>query len=61
MSLIVLLILGLAVISCGGSSSSGGGGGGNVDPGTPPGSYIITVTGASGTVTHTTTFTLNIK
>jgi hypothetical protein len=60
------LLLGCMVFSglifltaCGGSSSSGGGGGGH--PGTPAGTYTITVTGTSGSVTHTTTGTLVVQ
>jgi hypothetical protein len=55
MGLLVTLLLG-----CGGSSS-GGGGGGNTDPGTPAGSYSITVTGTSGSYTHSTNFTLVVQ
>jgi hypothetical protein len=53
---------------CGGGSSSpsgtGGGGGGttgHLDPGTPKGNYTITVTGTSGSITHSTTFTLIVQ
>lgn len=53
MGLLVALLLG-----CGGSS---GGGGGNTDPGTPAGNYTITVTGTSGSYTHSTTFMLVVQ
>jgi hypothetical protein len=50
------MVLGLSTIwlgSCGGSSSSS-----NKDPGTPAGTYSITVTGTSGSLTSTTSFQL---
>jgi Bacterial Ig-like domain (group 3) len=52
-SLVVLGFL-LALPNCGG----GGGGGGNIDPGTSKGTYVVTVAGTSGSLTHTTTFQL---
>jgi hypothetical protein len=62
-ALLSVLVIGLG---CGGGSGSGGGGGGGSgDPGTPPGSYAITVAGTSGfgsaALTHTTTFTLVVQ
>jgi len=52
-------------VSCGGSSSGGGGGGGSSDPGTPTGSTTVTITATatypSGTLTHTTTITLDVQ
>jgi subtilase family serine protease len=45
---------------CGGGGNSGGGGS-QTDPGTPAGTYTITVTGTSGSTTHTATFTLNVQ
>ncbi len=51
--LLLLVVLAGGAISCGGGgSSSGGGGGGN--PGTTAGTYVITVTATSGTVTAST-------
>jgi Beta-propeller repeat len=52
--LLVLLGALLVLPACGGSSSSGGGGGGGGGgtPGTPSGTYTITVTGTDGTITH---------
>jgi hypothetical protein len=47
-SLLALFLLALLLPSCGGGGSNGGGGGGG--QGTQPGTYIITVTGTSGTL-----------
>lgn len=66
---IVLVAFLLAMAGCGGSGSaagSGGGGGGGgggvqIDPGTPPGTYTVTVTGTRGTTSHSTTFTLIVQ
>lgn len=44
--------------SCGGGLQGGGGGGGSGSPGTPPGTYTITLTANSGAVTHSTPVTL---
>jgi hypothetical protein len=52
----LLVILAGGVLSCGGGG--GGGGGGTANPGTTPGTYIITVTGTSGSTTATGTLTL---
>jgi hypothetical protein len=49
----------LGAMGCGGSSSGGGNSGGS--SGTTPGSYTITVTGASGTTTETGTVTLAVQ
>jgi len=52
-----LLFSGLIFLAaCGSSSSSGGGG----QPGTPAGTYAITVTGTSGSLTHLQTLTLSV-
>jgi len=55
-----LLVSGLIFLAaCGGSSSSGGGGGGH--PGTAAGTYTITVTGTSGSLTHNATASLAVQ
>lgn len=52
----------LAMPACGGGGTGGGGGGGgHLDPGTPAGSYPITITATSGTITHTANFTLVVQ
>jgi hypothetical protein len=58
-SLLALFLLALLLSSCGGGGVNGGstnggndGGGGGQQQGTQPGTYIITVTGTSGTLTH---------
>jgi hypothetical protein len=56
-SLLGLLLLAFLLPSCGGGGSNGaggggGGGGGGQQQGTQPGTYTITVTGTSGTLTH---------
>ena len=61
------IVLLLPILSCGGGSSTGGGGGGgggggpHTDPGTPRGSYTVTVTATGGGFTHTVTFTLQVE
>jgi hypothetical protein len=56
----LLLPLLLLLPSCGGGS--GGGGGGHItNPGTPAGTYAVTVTVASGSLSHTATFQLNVQ
>jgi hypothetical protein len=48
----------LVWVSCGGGLQGGGGGGGSGSPGTPPGTYTITLSATTGTVTHSTPVTL---
>lgn len=57
-----LTILGLLLsgfVACGGGGSSGGGGAGS--PGTPPGTYTITINAVVGSVTRTTQVVLTVK
>jgi hypothetical protein len=57
------LVLGSAT-ACGGGGGNGGGGGGGgggTIVGTTPGSYMITVTGTSGSMTQTCTVTLTVQ
>jgi trimeric autotransporter adhesin len=58
-SLLVLASL-ITLPGCGGGSG-GGGGGGVTDPGTPVGTYTVTVTAASGSLTHTASFQLVVQ
>jgi hypothetical protein len=59
--LVFLMVSGMLFLaSC--SSSSGGGGTGTTNPGTPAGTYPVTVTATSGSATpQTTTFTLTVN
>jgi hypothetical protein len=59
----VFFALLMTSVSCGGGSTSSGGGGGGVttDPGTPTGTYPVTVTGTDGTHTHSATFNLTVQ
>ena len=54
---LILSALLLTLTACGGSGSGGGGG---TTIGTPPGTYIVAVTGADANFSHPVTFTLNI-
>ncbi len=58
----LLCVLALLFISpgCGGGLTGGGGGGGG-QPGTPPGSYPITITATSGSLSHTAQVTLTVQ
>jgi hypothetical protein len=61
-SLLPLLVLAWSLCSCGGGGSNGGGGGGGggQQQGTQPGTYVITVTGTSGTVSHAAASTVTL-
>jgi hypothetical protein len=47
------------LVSCGGGLQ-GNGGGGTGNPGTPPGTYTLTITATAGTVSHSTQVTLTV-
>ncbi len=59
LSLLVLASL-LTLPNCGGGSGSSGSGP-QIDPGTPPGAYSVTVTATSGKLSHTASFTLVVQ
>lgn len=46
--------------SCGGGGSGGGGGGGG-NPGTPAGSFNVTITGTSGSLVHPVNLSLTVQ
>jgi peptidoglycan/LPS O-acetylase OafA/YrhL len=57
--LLCLSLAGLVVLTaCGGSSSSPGAGG---QPGTPPGTYTVTVSATSGSLAHSIPVTLMVR
>ena len=60
-NLMCVLVIASTVLlaSCGGNTSSSGGGGSN--PSTPAGSYSVTVTATSGSLTHATVLTLTVQ
>lgn len=57
--IVLLTLMALTLVSCGGGSGSGGGGGG-IQPGSPL-IYTVTVTGTSGTISHSTSVTLVVQ
>ena len=60
--LVLTLFVLLSHIGCGGGGLQGNeNNGGQIQPGTTPGTYIITVIAASGTVTHSNTVTLTVQ
>jgi hypothetical protein len=58
---LLLVFSALICVSCsGGLQGSGGGRGGSGSPGTPTGTYNVTVSAASGWVTHSTQVSLTV-
>jgi hypothetical protein len=49
----------ISIGSCGGGGN--GGGGEQTDPGTPPGTYMVTVTATSSNITRTGTFSVTVQ
>jgi hypothetical protein len=64
-SLAAAMLLALTLAGCGGGSAGGGAGGGSTNPGTPAGTYTLTVTGTAGSgstaLTHNMTLTLSVS
>jgi len=60
---VILLSVAVALPSCGGGSSSGGtgGGGGGGNSGTPAGTYNVTVTATSGSLSHSGSIALVVQ
>jgi hypothetical protein len=60
--LMLAVLLGFLVISCGGGGGSGNSGGGpQMDPGTPKGTYSVSLTATGGGVTQTATFNVMVQ
>jgi subtilase family serine protease len=61
---LLFICIALSSISCGGGSNNnknnGGGLGNTTDPGTAAGSYVVTVTGTSGSISHSVNVTITV-
>lgn len=60
LGMVLLLVFVGGALGCSGGGSGGGGDGGGGNAGTTPGSYTITVTGTSGSITETGTVALTV-
>ena len=61
LKLTTISLLLLSSLSCGGGGSTGSTRQGPTDPGTPKGSYTITITATSGSLTHTTSLSVSVQ
>ena len=61
LALVLTLLLVLGIASCGGSSGGNNTSSGHTDPGTPAGTYTLTLTATSGTATHTMNVTATVQ
>jgi Subtilase family len=57
----LLIYLFHSIVGCSGGNGGGGGGGAVHNPGTPTGTYSVTVTGTSNQLQHSTTVTLTVQ
>ncbi|HKW24223.1 MAG TPA: IPT/TIG domain-containing protein [Terriglobales bacterium] len=59
--IVLTFLLLLLLLGCGGGGSTSGGGGGGGNGGTPAGTYNITITATSGSVSHTATAAVTVQ
>ncbi len=55
------ILCAITIGSCGGGGNGNGGGGQRTDPGTAPGTYMVTVTATSSNITRTGTFSVTVQ